>query len=64
MGVADCAYAEAAASKAAPVMKPKSFAISCFLLICINAALLRWLPSFQRIRDRGRKLRPTFCFVH
>jgi N-acetylglutamate synthase-like GNAT family acetyltransferase len=36
MGVADCAYAEAAANRAALVTKPKSFVISCFHLICIK----------------------------
>jgi hypothetical protein len=41
MGVADCACAATATSIAAPVMKLKSFAISCFLLICINATLLK-----------------------
>jgi hypothetical protein len=60
MGVADCAYAEAAASNAALVIKPKSFVILGFLLICIQHRVLEKVADISMPRGRRRKL-PHFA---
>jgi hypothetical protein len=56
MGVADCA--EAAANRAAQVTKPKSFVISCFLLICIQRRAVEMVAIIPMHRQRGRKISP------
>jgi hypothetical protein len=58
IGVADCAYAEAAASNAALVINPKSFAISYFLLICTQRRAVEKVAGAPRNWECGSRLPP------